>query len=103
MRLNFWHVFSPCPLEAPPVLCSHLTRVFLAQVRPDSVSSRNWEGDAPGGLLVTLRSSAGEAVFVYPFQTSLSDGGLQRQRLTALRERLGWLLVGCELAECYER
>lgn len=54
-----------------------------------------------GQLIVTFRSCAGGVKFVYPFMTPLSDGGLQPQRLNALREKLGWGKVGCELAECY--
>jgi len=32
----------------------------------------------------------------------VSDGGLQKSRLAAVRGRLGWRLVGCELQECYD-
>ncbi len=39
---------------------------------------------------------------VYPFMTPVSDGGLQKSRLTAIREQLAWRLVGCELIECYQ-
>jgi hypothetical protein len=34
--------------------------------------------------------------------TPVSDGGLQKSRLTAIREQLAWRLVGCELIECYQ-
>jgi hypothetical protein len=34
--------------------------------------------------------------------TPLSDGDLQRTRLKAIREKLGWVLAGCELVECYQ-
>lgn len=55
-----------------------------------------------GSVLVTFRSCAGGVKFIYPFMTPLGDGDLQRQRLRAVRERLGWPLVGCELVECYQ-
>lgn len=72
-------------------------------VRDHGVGDRGWAGDdaSRGSLLVTMRSSAARSVFVYPFTVSVSDGGLQAQRLRELRARLGWRLVGCELAECY--
>ena len=50
---------------------------------------------------MTYRSCAGTVQYVYPFLTPVSDGGLQRKRMAALRESLGWRRVGCELLECY--
>lgn len=92
-------------------------------MRNEGVSGRDFSADEEGGLLVTLRSVAGTvqcacALFgcrlrlactprltrvavVYPFMTPVSDGGLQKSRMSAIRDQLRWRLVGCELQECY--
>ena len=44
---------------------------------------------------------AGEVRYIYPFQVAITDGGAQKKRIAALKERLGWSLVGCELVECF--
>ena len=68
-------------------------------IRPP-VTGRNFSDGE--GLLITLRSIAGTVLYVYPFFQPVSDGGLQKSRLAAVRGRLGWRLVGCELQECYD-
>lgn len=45
---------------------------------------------------------AAQAKYIWPIQQPLGDFGAQRKRLQALRERLGWQVVGCELLECYQ-
>ena len=68
--------------------------------RPPRPPDRGWAGDTEGAM-VFYRSAAGGARFIWPVTEPLSEGGAQRQRAEALREALGWQLVGCELAECY--
>jgi hypothetical protein len=75
--------------------------VFELLFKPDGVTDRNFGGDSPG-VLVTYRSMAGSVRYVWPIQTPLSDGGAQRKRMQAIRERLGWQVIGCELIECYQ-
>ncbi len=38
---------------------------------------------------------------MWPIQQPIGDFDAQRKRLTALRERTGWSVIGCELIECY--
>ena len=52
--------------------------------------------------IVMYRSMAGKVQYIWPLQTPVSDLGVQRKRLRAIREALGWRLMGCELLECYE-
>ena len=66
----------------------------------EGVGDRGWEGDKPGSL-VTYRSTS-QVVYLYPLTQPLGDFGQSQRRLNALREELGWSVVGCELIECYE-
>jgi len=70
-------------------------------VKPEGVTNRNWEGDAPGAL-VTYRAIAGNVRYLYPFQQVISDFGAQKDRMARIRESLGWSIIGCELIECYQ-
>ena len=45
---------------------------------------------------------AGTVKYLYPFQTPISDFGAQRKRVEAIRQKLGWRKLGCELKECFE-
>jgi hypothetical protein len=45
--------------------------------------------------------TAGSVRYVWPIQQPVGDFDAQRKRMTALRERLGWPQIGCELIECY--
>jgi len=76
------------------------TDIFEFLFRNEGVE-RNWEGDSEGGLLVTYRS-IGNAKYLFPLQTPISDFNAQQKRLAAVRAELGWRLVGCELLECYQ-
>lgn len=52
--------------------------------------------------LVTYRSSATQAKYIFPFQTALTDGGAQRKRAAALRAASNFSLVGCSSnIECF--
>eukprot|EP00898_Chlorokybus_atmophyticus_P007519 jgi/Chlat1/7769/Chrsp66S07241 len=51
---------------------------------------------------VLFRSLATKVIFVYPFQTAISDFGEQKKRLTKLRQQLDWRLLGCDVIECFE-
>ena len=53
---------------------------------------------APNWLLTRMMCHAD----VYPFMQPIGDGDLQRKRLQAVREKLGWPRVGCSSIECYE-
>jgi hypothetical protein len=90
MSTNFLQALSLLlnkPAEHRP-LCM---RRFL--IRKDS-------GD--DGSIVLYRSMAGKVQYLWPLQTPVSDFGAQRKRMSAIRQRLGWRLMGCELLECYE-
>ena len=69
-------------------------------ISDDQVLDRNWEGDR-AGCIVTY-ASRGAVKFLYPLTQPLSDFGLQKKRLSTLRQRLNWQIVGCELIECYQ-
>ncbi|GMH45911.1 hypothetical protein BSKO_13874 [Bryopsis sp. KO-2023] len=70
-------------------------------VKPDTTASRNWEGDIEGPL-VTYRAIAGKVKYIYPIQQPITDFDAQRKRMDAIRARLGWRVIGCELIECYQ-
>ena len=78
-----------------------------------------------GGPLVTFRSMAGNFVksafvtirplsqtarlvlaanvkYIWPLQAPLSDAGAQRKRLNAVRQQLGWQVIGCDYIECFQ-
>ncbi|KAG2493789.1 hypothetical protein HYH03_008009 [Edaphochlamys debaryana] len=72
---------------------------FLIKEEPPS--TRN--PDAPReGAFVTYRSLAGSVKYIWPIQQPITDGGAQKTRLSALREKLGWRVIGCEYIECFE-
>eukprot|EP00899_Mesostigma_viride_P023427 jgi/Mesvir1/4269/Mv22229-RA.1 len=52
--------------------------------------------------VVLYRSLARDIKYVYPFQTPVSDLGVQKARLGKIKSSLGWRVTGCELLECYE-
>lgn len=52
--------------------------------------------------LVTFRSMAAQVRYIWPIQQPVTDFGAQRERLKAVRQQLGWRLLGCDLLECYE-
>lgn len=45
--------------------------------------------------------AAGSVKYVWPIQQPISDFGAQKTRMAAIREQLGWQVIGCELIECY--
>lgn len=47
-------------------------------------------------------SMAAQVKYIWPIQQPITDFGAQRERLKALRQQLGWRLLGCDLLECYE-
>ena len=44
----------------------------------------------------------GSVKYLWPIQQPVSDLDTQRKRLTAIREELGYRLVGCDLIECFQ-
>jgi hypothetical protein len=54
--------------------------------------------------LVTFRSQAGTVKYVWPITQPLSDLGAQKNRMTKLRQRLGWRIMGgdCDVMECFK-
>lgn len=52
--------------------------------------------------LVTIRSMAAQVKYIWPITQPITDFGSQRNRLKAVRQALGWRLLGCDLLECYE-
>ena len=70
-------------------------RVLVERQRPP------YEQDPP---LVTFRSQAGTVRYVWPISQPIGDFGAQRNRVVALRKRLGWRINGgdCSLQECYQ-
>jgi len=52
--------------------------------------------------LITYRSSATTARYLYPFQIVLTDGDTQRKRVVAVRAAVNFPLVGCGYIECYQ-
>uniref|UniRef100_A0A061S2F7 Uncharacterized protein n=2 Tax=Tetraselmis sp. GSL018 TaxID=582737 RepID=A0A061S2F7_9CHLO len=65
-------------------------------VSPDASSA------ADAGALVLYRSLAGSVRYVWPIQQPVSDFDTQRKRLTAIREELGYRMIGCDLIECFQ-
>ena len=51
--------------------------------------------------LATVRFMAGAVTYVYPVSLPLSDGGAQRKRAAAVRQKLGWRIFGCSEIACY--
>ena len=71
-------------------------------IRGRGIGDRNWEGDGDGsGLLVLYRSIGLTPKYLYPLTQPISDGGMQRKRMDAIRAELKYRLSGCELVECY--
>ena len=68
-------------------------RVLIALQQPP------YESQPP---LVTFRSMAARVRYIWPVSQAIMDGGAQRRRVKALRDRLGWRVLGCDLLECYE-
>jgi hypothetical protein len=52
--------------------------------------------------LITYRSSATTAKYLYPFTIVLTDGDAQRKRVMAVRAAVNFPLVGCAYVECYD-
>jgi hypothetical protein len=54
--------------------------------------------------LVTFRSQAGTVKYVWPITQPVSDMGSQKNRMTTLRQRLGWRIMGgdCDVMECFK-
>lgn len=40
--------------------------------------------------------------YIWPLQAPLADGGAQRKRLNAVRQQLGWQVIGCDYIECFQ-
>lgn len=40
--------------------------------------------------------------YIWPLQAPLADGGAQRKRLNAVRQQLGWQIIGCDYIECFQ-
>lgn len=40
--------------------------------------------------------------YIWPLQAPLADGGAQRKRLNAVRQKLGWQIIGCDYIECFQ-
>lgn len=64
-----------------------------------SLQRAPYKSDPP---LVTFRSMAAQVRYIWPIQQPITDFGVQRDRLKALRQQLGWRLLGCDLLECFE-
>ena len=45
---------------------------------------------------------AGDVRYVWPITQPVTDLDTQKKRMQRIRRELGWLLVGCELVECYD-
>lgn len=45
---------------------------------------------------------AGDVRYLWPIQQPVTDLDTQKKRMRAIRQDLGWSLIGCELLECYE-
>ena len=78
-------------------LCStqaELIRILIAPQQPP------YDSEPP---LVTFRSQAGTIKYIWPITQPISDMGAQRKRMTELRRRLGWKIMGgaCDVLECY--
>ncbi|KAK9833977.1 hypothetical protein WJX81_000385 [Elliptochloris bilobata] len=82
---------------AVPSLFGRDTLEFL--VRESGAADRRWRGDSEGPI-VTCRSMAGSVKYVW-LQTAVLDGGAQLRRLDAIRNELGWRVIGCKYIECY--
>ncbi|KAL3132490.1 hypothetical protein ABBQ32_009038 [Trebouxia sp. C0010 RCD-2024] len=57
---------------------------------------------AEDGPTVTFRSMAVNVKYIWPLQAPLADGGAQRKRLNAVRQQLGWQIIGCDYIECFQ-
>lgn len=57
---------------------------------------------AEDGPTVTFRSMAVNVKYIWPLQAPLADGGAQRKRLNAVRQKLGWQIIGCDYIECFQ-
>mmetsp|Transcript_22223 Transcript_22223/g.56955 ORF Transcript_22223/g.56955 Transcript_22223/m.56955 type:complete len:228 (+) Transcript_22223:131-814(+) len=51
---------------------------------------------------VLYRSLAGTVKYIWPIQQPVTDLDTQTKRIKAIRNELGYRLVGCELIECYD-
>ncbi len=45
---------------------------------------------------------AANVKYIWPLQAPLSDAGAQRKRLNAVRQQLGWQVIGCDYIECFQ-
>ena len=45
---------------------------------------------------------AANVKYIWPLQAPLADGGAQRKRLNAVRQELGWQVIGCDYIECFQ-
>jgi hypothetical protein len=92
-----------------PRCCRCATRASAAATSAQTTKAACWSRCArwPEPFSVRARCLAACAspdarrTVVYPFMTPVSDGGLQKSRMVAIRDQLRWRLVGCELQECY--
>lgn len=91
--------------HSPP---AHQPAVHTSWMRPCPAPCRRvlislqrapYEREPP---LVTFRSMAAQVRYIWPIQQPVTDFGAQRERLKAVRQQLGWRLLGCDLLECYE-
>ncbi|DBA65675.1 hypothetical protein WJX79_001313 [Trebouxia sp. C0005] len=71
-------------------------------VRTDSPADTSKQSGDSEGPLVTFRSMAANVKYIWPLQAPLSDAGAQRKRLNAVRQQLGWQVIGCDYIECFQ-
>ena len=52
--------------------------------------------------IIKLCVVAANVKYIWPLQAPLADGGAQRKRLNAVRQQLGWQVIGCDYIECFQ-
>ena len=53
-------------------------------------------------IIIELCVAAVNVKYIWPLQAPLADGGAQRKRLNAVRQQLGWQVIGCDYIECFQ-
>jgi hypothetical protein len=108
-----FHHATPAPPQATLVESRPVPEVsgeYLRYEVPSSFGTDKFElllkaDKGPDGspeLLVTYRSLAGDVKYLFPLQTPMSDGGVQKKRMEELRAALQWESQGCYDISCYE-
>ncbi len=66
------------------------------------IARRSGDGDSKEELIVTYRSMAATVKYVPLISQPVFDFDAQRKRMKALRQKLRWNVIGCDLLECFD-